>query len=81
MAISILHALQHAPRFGCARDWLSMSLGDLDELVMSCRTDAGRRYIAEAVTCYKAGAYLREGEQNPNLKPGGFSGEQVKQGY
>jgi hypothetical protein len=34
-----------------------MSLGDLDELVLSCRNDEGRKYIAEAVSCYKAGAY------------------------
>jgi hypothetical protein len=34
-----------------------MSLGDLDELVLRCRTEEGRKYITEAVTCYKAGAY------------------------
>ena len=34
-----------------------MSLGDLDELVLRCRTEEGRKYILEAVTCYKAGAY------------------------
>jgi hypothetical protein len=34
-----------------------MSLGDLDELVLSCQNDDGRKYIAEAVACYKAGAY------------------------
>ncbi|WP_271509507.1 hypothetical protein [Bradyrhizobium sp. CCBAU 11357] len=34
-----------------------MSLGDLDELVLRCRTEEGRKYIVEAVTCYKAGAY------------------------
>jgi hypothetical protein len=34
-----------------------MSLGDLDKLVLSCRNEEGRKYIAEAVSCYKAGAY------------------------
>ncbi|BBZ93059.1 hypothetical protein BRDID11004_60430 [Bradyrhizobium diazoefficiens] len=34
-----------------------MGLGDLDELVLSCRNEEGRQYIAEAVACYKAGAY------------------------
>jgi hypothetical protein len=34
-----------------------MSLWDLDELVLSCRNEEGREYIAEAVACYKAGAY------------------------
>lgn len=34
-----------------------MSLGDLEELVLSCRNEEGRKYIAEAVACYKAGAY------------------------
>lgn len=34
-----------------------MSLGDLDELVLRCRTEEGRKYITEAVICYKAGAY------------------------
>src|SRR6476469_8414791 len=34
-----------------------MSLADLDELVMSCRTEQARAYIAEAVASYKAGAY------------------------
>jgi hypothetical protein len=34
-----------------------MSLADLDELVLRCRTEEGRKYITEAVTCYKAGAY------------------------
>jgi hypothetical protein len=36
---------------------MAMSLGDLDELLLSCRNDEGREYIAEAVACYKAGAY------------------------
>jgi hypothetical protein len=34
-----------------------MSLGDLDELVLSCRTEEARRYVSEAVACYKAGAF------------------------
>ncbi len=34
-----------------------MSLGDLDELVISCRNDEARRYVSEAVACYKAGAF------------------------
>ncbi len=34
-----------------------MSLGDLDELILTCRNEEGRGYIAEAVACYKAGAY------------------------
>src|SRR5689334_22373152 len=34
-----------------------MSLGDLDEIVLSCRNEEGRKYITEAVSCYKAGAY------------------------
>jgi hypothetical protein len=34
-----------------------MSLGDLDELVLTCRNEEGRGYIAEAVACYRAGAY------------------------
>lgn len=34
-----------------------VGLGDLDELVLSCRNEEGRQYIAEAVACYKAGAY------------------------
>lgn len=34
-----------------------MSLGDLDELVQSCRTEEGKAYIAEAVSCYRAGAF------------------------
>ena len=33
-----------------------MGLGDLEELVLSCRTDEARSYISEAVACYKAGA-------------------------
>lgn len=32
-------------------------LSDLDELVIRCRSLAARTYIAEAVACYKAGAY------------------------
>jgi len=34
-----------------------MGLGDLDELILSCRNEDGRKYISEAVYCYKAGAY------------------------
>ncbi|MFQ6554474.1 hypothetical protein Q7F05_00765 [Pseudomonas sp. Lb2C1-1] len=32
-------------------------LRDLDELVLSCEDPRSRKYIEEAVTCYKAGAY------------------------
>jgi hypothetical protein len=32
-------------------------LGDIDELVTRCRTEESRTYVAEAVACYKAGAY------------------------
>jgi hypothetical protein len=34
-----------------------MSLGDLDELIMSCRSEDARNYISEAVACYKTGAF------------------------
>jgi hypothetical protein len=34
-----------------------VSLGDLDELVQSCRNHEARNYVAEAVTCYKSGAF------------------------
>src|SRR5882672_10714855 len=34
-----------------------MSLGDLDELVQSCRDAEARSYVAEAVMCYRAGAF------------------------
>lgn len=34
-----------------------MSLGDLDELIQSCRTDESRNYVSEAVSCYRAGAF------------------------
>jgi hypothetical protein len=34
-----------------------MSLGDLDELVISCRTEEARSYVSGAVDCYKAGAF------------------------
>src|SRR5690242_20698150 len=30
---------------------------DLDELVLECRTANARRYIGEAVACYRAGAF------------------------
>lgn len=33
------------------------SLADLDELVLRCRDDRARSYIAEAVACYRGGAY------------------------
>lgn len=33
------------------------SLADLDELVLQCRHEKARGYIAEAVACYKVGAY------------------------
>jgi hypothetical protein len=32
-------------------------LSDLDELILSCRTDKSKEYISEAVACYRAGAY------------------------
>ncbi|MGH9960080.1 MAG: hypothetical protein ACREBC_23645, partial [Pyrinomonadaceae bacterium] len=32
-------------------------LTDLDELVLRCKTDAARGYVADAVNCYKAGAF------------------------
>jgi hypothetical protein len=34
-----------------------MSLSDLDELIISCRTDEARNYVSDAVACYKAGAF------------------------
>jgi uncharacterized protein YggU (UPF0235/DUF167 family) len=34
-----------------------MSLGDLDELIVSCRSEDARSYVSEAVACYKAGAF------------------------
>jgi hypothetical protein len=36
---------------------IAMSLGDLDELVIGCRSEEARTYISEAVACYKAGAF------------------------
>lgn len=33
------------------------NLADLDELVLLCRDDRARAYIAEAASCYRAGAY------------------------
>ncbi len=33
------------------------SLADLDELIIKCRSQAAKKHIAEAVACYKAGAY------------------------
>src|SRR4030042_449739 len=32
-------------------------LADLDELILLCRDDKARSHIAEAVSCYKVGAY------------------------
>ena len=32
-------------------------LSDLDELILSCRTDQSKEYISEAIACYRAGAY------------------------
>ena len=34
-----------------------MSVSDLDELVLRCRTEEARSYVAEAVACYKGGAF------------------------
>lgn len=34
-----------------------MSLADLDELVMTCRTEEARTFVSEAVACYKSGAF------------------------
>jgi hypothetical protein len=36
---------------------LPTALSDIDELVLSCRSDAARSYLSEAAACYKAGAY------------------------
>lgn len=36
---------------------MANSLADIDELVLRCRDAEARRYITEAVQCYKAGAY------------------------
>jgi len=35
----------------------SERLTDLDELVLKCRTQQSKEYIAEALACYRAGAY------------------------
>jgi hypothetical protein len=35
----------------------SNHLVDIDELALKCRDEAARSYIAEAVQCYKSGAY------------------------
>lgn len=32
-------------------------IADLDELILRCRTEQAKEYIAEAVVCYRAGAY------------------------
>ncbi len=36
---------------------MSEPLIDLDELVLRCKDQEARKYIAEAVVCYKNGAY------------------------
>lgn len=36
---------------------VSVGLIDLDELILSCRDDRAKSYIAEAVACYRVGAY------------------------
>jgi hypothetical protein len=36
---------------------IKQNLTDLDELILSCRSDAARTYLGEAVACYNAGAY------------------------
>jgi len=36
---------------------VAQGLIDLDELVLRCRDEHARSYIAEAVACYKAGAF------------------------
>lgn len=33
------------------------SLADLDELINKCRNEKSKEYLAEAVGCYKSGAY------------------------
>jgi hypothetical protein len=35
----------------------AMSLNDLDELSLNCRTEEARNYVSEAIACYKAGAF------------------------
>ena len=37
--------------------YIAERLSDLDELIQRCRTPQSREYIAEAVSCYRAGAY------------------------
>lgn len=36
---------------------MNNALADLDELVLRCRDKRAREYIAEAINCYRAGAY------------------------
>lgn len=36
---------------------MSQPLADLDELVLKCRDERAKSYIAEAVACYKVGAF------------------------
>ena len=35
---------------------MASPLADLDELVLKCRDDKAKKYIKEAVECYKSGA-------------------------
>jgi hypothetical protein len=34
-----------------------MGLIDLDELIMSCRTEEAKSYVSEAAACYNAGVF------------------------
>ncbi len=36
---------------------MNQHLVDIDELVLRCKSKEARYYIAEAVACYKAGAF------------------------
>jgi len=36
---------------------MASPLADLDELILKCRDEKARKYIKEAVSCYKAGAF------------------------
>lgn len=36
---------------------MNVALTDLDALLLQCRSKRSRSYLAEAVSCYKAGAY------------------------
>jgi hypothetical protein len=48
--------LGHAPGI-CQENHLPSSLEDLDELILRCRDEKARQYIAEAVASYRAGAF------------------------